>query len=150
MAIPEKSILKLVARGNRAFREYMPMRETQAEAEGAYIARSPTVPCSTSSCWTCDPIGPRTPTGTRALIFGPTQLAWLKRELMNSQATWKVIAARPADRASISSDAIALGNGAPHGREHEVADLLAFIKHAGVRNTGLDDRRHALHGGALL
>ena len=35
----------------------------------------------------------------------------------------------------ISSDAIALGNGDPHGRELEVADLLAFVKHAGVRNT---------------
>ena len=31
--------------------------------------------------------------GDGALIFGATQLAWLKRELVNSQATWKVIAA---------------------------------------------------------
>jgi alkaline phosphatase D len=72
--------------------------------------------------------------GDEALIFGATQLAWLKRELINSQATWKVIAA-DLPIGLISSDAIALGNGPPHGRELEVADLLAFIKHAGVRNT---------------
>jgi alkaline phosphatase D len=35
----------------------------------------------------------------------------------------------------ISADAVALGDGPPRGREIEVADLLSFIKHAGVRNT---------------
>ena len=35
----------------------------------------------------------------------------------------------------VSDDAIAQGDGAPLGRELEIADLLAFIKHAGVRNT---------------
>ena len=78
----------------------------------------------------------RTPNsdGDEALIFGETQLAWLKRELMNSRATWKVIAA-DLPIGVVHSDAVALGNGPPRGREHEVADLLAFIKHANVRNT---------------
>jgi phosphodiesterase/alkaline phosphatase D-like protein len=31
--------------------------------------------------------------------------------------------------------AVALGDGPPRGREIEVADLLSFIKHAGVHNT---------------
>jgi alkaline phosphatase D len=35
----------------------------------------------------------------------------------------------------VSADAIAQGDGAPRGREIEIADLLAFIKHAGIRNT---------------
>jgi alkaline phosphatase D len=35
----------------------------------------------------------------------------------------------------ISTDAIALGDGPPERREHEIADLLSFIKRAGVRNT---------------
>jgi len=35
----------------------------------------------------------------------------------------------------VSDDAVALHDGAPEGREHEVADLLAFIKHAGIANT---------------
>jgi alkaline phosphatase D len=129
----EKSILKLVARGNRAFREFMPMRETQAEAGRIYrkLCYGPLL-----DVFLLDMRSYRTSNaaGDDALIFGATQLAWLKRELMNSQATWKVIAA-DLPIGLISSDAIALGNGAPCGRELEVADLLAFIKHAGVRNT---------------
>src|SRR5262249_23396386 len=34
-----------------------------------------------------------------------------------------------------SADAVAQGDGPPRGREIEIADLLAFIKHAGIRNT---------------
>jgi alkaline phosphatase D len=30
--------------------------------------------------------------GPESFFLGPAQLAWLKRELMNSRATWKVIA----------------------------------------------------------
>ena len=71
----------------------------------------------------------------RAPTFsGRTQLAWLKRELMRSQATWKVIAA-DLPIGVVSDDAMALGDGPPASRECEIADLLAFIKHAGVRNT---------------
>jgi alkaline phosphatase D len=33
------------------------------------------------------------------------------------------------------SEAIAQGDGPPRGRELEIADLLSFIKHAGIRNT---------------
>jgi len=35
----------------------------------------------------------------------------------------------------IRTDAVALGNGPPRGREIELAELLSFIKHARVRNT---------------
>src|SRR5207253_7279984 len=55
-------------------------------------------------------------------------------QLMTSPATWKVIAA-PLPIGLIPPDGLALGNGAPRNRELEVAALLAFIKHAGVRNT---------------
>jgi alkaline phosphatase D len=82
--------------------------------------------------------------GPDAYFLGPTQIAWLKRELLNSQATWKVIAADMSISLVVVYDtdrqwgieAVAQGdNGAPRGRELEVADILAFIKHAGVRNT---------------
>jgi alkaline phosphatase D len=72
--------------------------------------------------------------GDEALILGTAQVAWLKRELMSSRATWKVIAA-DLPIGVISADAVALGDGPPRGREIEVADLLSFIKHAGVHNT---------------
>jgi alkaline phosphatase D len=67
-------------------------------------------------------------------ILGPVQLAWLKRELAASNATWKVIAA-DLPIGLISEDAVALGDGPPERREHEIADLLSFIKRAGVANT---------------
>jgi alkaline phosphatase D len=81
--------------------------------------------------------------GPAAYFLGPTQLAWLKRELLNSRATWKVIAADMPISLQIVYDGarkwgfegLANGdNGAPRGRELELADLLSFIKHAGVKN----------------
>ena len=53
---------------------------------------------------------------------------------MSSQATWKVIAA-DLPLGLISWDAVAQGDGPPRGRELEIADLLSFIKHAGITNT---------------
>ena len=67
-------------------------------------------------------------------ILGPDAGAWLKRELAASNATWKVIAA-DLPISIVSEDAVAQGDGPPLGREFEIADLLSFIKHAGVRNT---------------
>jgi alkaline phosphatase D len=134
----ERSILTLSARGSRAFHEYMPMRETPAEAGRVYrkIAYGPLL-----DVFMLDMRSYRganrealTSYGPDAYFLGPAQTAWLKRELMNSKATWKVIAA-DQPLGVISSDAIAQGDGPPLGRETEIADLLAFIKHAGVRNT---------------
>ena len=67
-------------------------------------------------------------------ILGPEQTQWLKRELAASNATWKVIAA-DLPISIVSSDAVAQGDGPPLGREFEIADVLSFIKHAGVHNT---------------
>jgi alkaline phosphatase D len=128
-----KSILQLVARANRAFREFMPIRETMAEAGRIYrkISYGPLL-----DIFLVDMRSYRTAhvDAGIALIFGPAQLAWLKRELRNSRATWKVIAA-DLPIGVVSFDAIALGSGPPRSRELEVADLLGFIKHARVRNT---------------
>jgi alkaline phosphatase D len=72
--------------------------------------------------------------GPETTILGTAQLAWLKRELSHSAATWKVIAA-DLPIGLISDDAIAHSDGPPCGRELEIADLLSFMKRAGVRNT---------------
>jgi alkaline phosphatase D len=130
----DKSILKLAARGCRAFHEFMPMRETLAEA-GRIYRKIPYGPLL--DVFLVDMRSYRTAygaDGAAAAILGAAQLAWLKRELVRSQATWKVIAA-DLPIGVVSGDAIAQGDGAPRGREIEIADLLAFIKHAGIRNT---------------
>jgi alkaline phosphatase D len=81
--------------------------------------------------------------GPAAHFLGPDQVAWFKRELLNSRATWKVIAADmpislivvyDGDR-NWGVEAIAQGDGPARGRELEIADILAFIKRTGVRNT---------------
>jgi alkaline phosphatase D len=77
--------------------------------------------------------GPNDATGPSPLL-GAAQVAWFKRELARSNATWKVIAA-DLPLALISDDAVARSDGPPLGRELEIADVLSFIKHAGVRNT---------------
>ena len=130
----DKSILTLAARGCRAFHEFMPMRETLAEAGRIYrkVAYGPLL-----DIFLLDMRSYRTACGeddAAAAILGPVQMSWLKRELMNSQATWKIIAA-DLPLGVVSGDAVAQGDGAPRGRECEIADLLVFIKHAGIRNT---------------
>ena len=129
----ETSLLQLIARGHRAFYEFMPIRETLAQGGRIYrkIGYGPLL-----DLFLLDMRSYRTANsnGDSSRILGARQLEWLKRELMRSQATWKVIAA-DLPIGIVSADAIALGDGPPHGREIELANLLSFIKHAGVQNT---------------
>jgi alkaline phosphatase D len=128
---------KLVARGRRAFHEFMPMRATPAQDGRVYrrIGYGPLL-----DVFMIDMRSYRDSTANKrddqgiAFILGASQLAWLKRELVASDATWKVIAA-DMPIGLISEDAIALGDGPPERREHEIADLLSFMKRAGIRNT---------------
>jgi alkaline phosphatase D len=129
-----KSMLKLVAAGCRAFHEFMPMRETMAEA-GRIYRKIPYGPML--DVFMLDMRSYRTVLrndGGWSDILGGTQLAWLKRELKRSKATWKVIAA-DLPLGVVSRDAVAQGDGAPSGRELEIADLLGYIKHNDIRNT---------------
>jgi alkaline phosphatase D len=128
---------RLVERARRAFFEFMPIREIPVQAGRIYrkIGYGPLLDVFMidmrsyrDSTWN------KRDDASEAFILGATQLAWLKRELAASDATWKVIAA-DLPIGLISLDAIALGDGPPERREHEIADLLSFIKRAGIRNT---------------
>ena len=127
---------QLVARGCRAFHEFMPMRPQAAQAGRVYrkIAYGPLL-----DVFMIDMRSYRDATWNKrddrgdTFILGATQLAWLKRELAASNTTWKVIAA-DLPIGVISEDAIALGDGPPERREHEIAGLLSFMKRAGVKN----------------
>jgi len=144
----EKSALLLAARANRAFHEYMPTRQSVAEPGRVYrrISYGPLL-----DIWMLDMRSYRGPNGENlqesygpdAYFLGPEQIAWLTRDLMSSRATWKVIAADMPIGLLVQYDvdrkwgfeAIAQGDGPPLGRELEIAHLLSFIKHAGIRNT---------------
>jgi alkaline phosphatase D len=132
----EDGTSRLVLRARRAFHEFMPIRATPTQAGRIYrrIGYGPLLDVFLidmrsyrDSTWNKrdDP--------TDAFILGVTQLAWLKRELAASDAIRKVIAA-DLPIGLISEDVIALGDGPPERREHEIADLLSFMKRAGIRN----------------
>ena len=72
--------------------------------------------------------------------IGAAQLAWLKRELRASNATWKIIAADLPIGLIVpdgtAQEGIAQGDAAgPLGREREIADLLSYIKHRRITGT---------------
>jgi alkaline phosphatase D len=75
-----------------------------------------------------------------ARLFGASQMDWFKAALAASRATWKVIASDLPIGLVVRDgpsfyEAIANGDdGAPLGRELEVAGLLRFIRDRGIRN----------------
>jgi alkaline phosphatase D len=144
----ESNALLLAARASRAFHEYMPLRSTQTEPGRVYrkISYGPSLDVfmlDMRSYRGPNGEGLQTSYGPEAYFLGPAQVAWLKRELINSRATWKVIAADMPIGLIVVYDidrkwgveAVAQGDGPPRGRELEIADLLSFIKHADIRNT---------------
>jgi alkaline phosphatase D len=133
----EDGTSNLVARARRAFHEFMPMR-AMPERDGRVYRKFSYGPLL--DVFLIDMRSYRDSTWNKrddkgeTFILGQTQLAWLKRELAASDATWKVIAA-DLPIGLISEDAVALGDGPPQRRECEIADLLSFMKRASVRNT---------------
>lgn len=126
----------LVARARRAFHEFMPIRAIPEQDGRIYrkVSYGPMLDIFLIDMRSYrDSTGNSRDDGSETCILGATQLAWLKRGLATSDATWKVIAA-DLPIGLFSEDAIALGDGAPERREHEIANLLSFIKQAGVRN----------------
>jgi alkaline phosphatase D len=144
-----KSVPLLTARAGRAFHEMTPIRYAPAEPGRIYrkISYGPLL-----DVFFIDLRSYRGPNGSSmedtlspdARILGEAQVAWLKRELNNSDATWKVIASDMPIGLVVwdtvgdmkRAEAISNGdNGPAKGRELEIADLLRFIKNAGIDNT---------------
>ncbi len=142
----EKSIALLSSRAARAFHEMTPIRYTPAEPGRVYrkIAYGPLLDVFFLDMrYYRGPNTENTQTqeSEATAFLGAQQIAWLKRELANSKATWKVIAADMPIGLVVRDgetkfEAIANAeNGTAKGREFEIADLLRFIKNAGIDNT---------------
>lgn len=145
----EKSVHLLQARATRAFHEMTPLRITPEEPNRVYrkINYGPMLDVFFLDLRSYR--GPNTAEMTEELtdeqrVLGAEQMAWLKRELAASTATWKVIASdQPIGlivwdnfRERAGSEGIADGvSGPAMGREVEVAELLRFIKNARIDNT---------------
>jgi len=142
----EKSIHLLAARAGRAFHEMTPISYTPAEPGRVYrkIAYGPLVDVfflDMRSYRAANSDNIQDAPSDATVFMGQEQIAWLKRELANSRATWKIIAAdMPIGLVVRDGDtrfeAIAnADDGDAKGREFEIADLLRYIKNAGITNT---------------
>jgi alkaline phosphatase D len=147
----EKQILALAANATHAFLDYAPMRwHAQDEAERVYRH----IPYGEDldvfvldmrSYRAGNSYNRQTQPGGDTVYLGREQIAWLKKHLLASRATWKVIAADMPLGLQVQdgSDAqgrtrfenSANGDGPVLGREFEIAELLGFIKRCNVRNT---------------
>jgi alkaline phosphatase D len=143
-----KAVPLLVARAGRAFHEMTPIRY-QPEEPGRVYRKASYGPLL--DIFFLDLRSYRGPNGPSletemtdaARILGAEQTRWLMRELANSRATWKVIASDMPigiivwNNATDKKGAEAVANGeqdVPKGRELEFAELLRFIKNAGIAN----------------
>jgi alkaline phosphatase D len=132
-----KSASLLAARGCRAFHEFMPLRYVPSEPGRIYrkIPYGPLLDLfllDMRSYRGSDEAHPDSRYGPDAYLLGPAQVAWLKRELKRSTATWKIIA---SDTPVGTIAANLPGVRAPIGRGIEIADLLSFMQRGAIRNT---------------
>lgn len=145
----EKNVHVLAARGAQAFHEMTPIRFQPAEPGRVYrtINYGPHLDVfflDLRSYRADNGDLQQDQPGAETVLMGARQIAWLKRELARSNATWKVIACDMPISLIVwdswsdqkGSEAVSNGTGgSPKGREHEFADLLRFIKSAGIANT---------------
>jgi alkaline phosphatase D len=148
-AYTEKNVRLLAARAARAFHEFVPIAPVASEQGRVYrkVSYGPLL-----DVFFIDmrryrgPNGDNVETaaGANTGFLGRDQLEWLKRELLASKATWKVISADMPLGLLVWNDfknkkgfeGIANNEpGAPKGREMEFAGLLSFMKSANIRNT---------------
>lgn len=142
----ERRVDVLAARARRAFAEYFPVRSlppTDPEGRVYRVVRhGPLLDVFVLDLRTYrDANSPGREPQERQGVLGARQLSWLKRELVRSQAMWKVIACdMPLGLVVPDGDedyeAVAQGDpGRPLGRELQFAELLRHVKHRGVTGT---------------
>ena len=139
-----KSAALLSARANRAFREMLPIRESAAEPGRIYrkISYGPRLDLfflDMRSYRAANSANDQPTQSPATAYLGREQIRWLKTALATSRATWKVISADMPLGLIVRDGATAFenssnGDGPVRGREFDIADVLGFIRHAGVAN----------------
>jgi len=139
-----KNVALLAARANQAFHEMNPTRQHASDRERVYrsIPYGPLLDVFFLDMRTFrgDNSANRQPTrGPETDFLGADQIRWLKHELLASRATWKVIAADMPIGIIVRDgkqhfENGANGDGPVLGREHDIADVLRFIKHNDIKN----------------
>ena len=144
----EKSIHLLAGRARRAFHEMLPTRQHAKEPGRIYrkVSYGPLLDVfmlDLRSYRGANSTGDESEINPESRMFGAVQMAWFEQALLESKATWKVIASdMPLGlvvwdnyRTASGIEGIANGiKGAPLGRELEVAKLLKTLKQHNVQN----------------
>lgn len=147
----EKNVPLLTARATKSFLEYAPLRRTaDVESERVYrhLPQGPLLDMFVVDMRSYR--GPNTDNlqtseSAESAFMGRPQIAWLLDGLKRSKAVWKVIAADMPISLQVPDGKDAAGHdrweasangddGAPRGREIEIARLLREIKRAGIQN----------------
>ncbi len=139
-----RSASLLAARARRAFLDYMPLWTPAADRDRIYRAvhYGPSLDIfflDMRSFRGLNTANDQEERGPDTAFLGRDQIRWLKQELLASNATWKVIASdmpigimvRDGDAAFENG---ANGDGPVLGREHDIADVLGFIRANDIRN----------------
>lgn len=147
----ERDVGVLVAHAKQAFLEHAPIRPARGDAIGRIYRHVPygedldVFVLDMRSYRAGNGCNVEPSPGPETAFLGRAQIEWLKRELRRSRATWKIIAAdmplglnvgdgtdpvSGCPRFENSSN----GDGPVLGREFEIAEILRFIKHAGIKD----------------
>ncbi|MEU5883708.1 alkaline phosphatase D family protein [Spirillospora sp. NPDC047279] len=135
----EKNVDVLAARARQAMFEYTPISRTPQGRIYRRVSYGPLLDVFVLDMRTFKDAN-NANDSARGQLLGAAQLAWLKDELRRSRATWKVIAADLPIGLIVPDgtafEGIAQGDdGAPLGREAEIADLLSYVRRHRVHNT---------------
>jgi alkaline phosphatase D len=140
----------LAARAKQAMFEYNPFRINQLDPEQVYRGFQFGPLLDVFMLDERSYRGPNSPNrqtrlDSESAFLGPQQAAWLKASLKDSRATWKVIAsdmpislvvpdANPDVPKGTYEAWANADDGAPSGRELELAEILRFIKRENIEN----------------
>ena len=138
----ERSLARLAARARRAMFDYLPIRPHPDEAERVYrhYCYGPLAEIfviDQRSYRAANSANRQPVPGEATRMMGTPQLEWLMTQLQSSTSTWKIIASDMPLGLIIGDgrqdgqprfEGWANGPGEPLGREHEIAQLLSFLK----------------------
>lgn len=139
-----KDVDVLAERASRAFHEYVPIAPTGRDSAGRIyrvLRYGPLLDVFVLDMRTYkDPNTANRETVADGGVLGLEQTAWLKQQLRASRAVWKVIAADLPIGLVVPDGATAVEGianadpGSPLGRELDLAQVLSFLRHEGIRN----------------
>ena len=144
----ERAIALLAARAKRAMFEYLPIRSHPDEAERVYRSYSygplaEVFVLDQRSYRAANGANREEAPGPATRMMGAAQIEWVKRSLSASTAAWKIIASDMPIGLLVGDgqvngvprwEAFANGPGPALGREHEIADILSFVRRQRIRN----------------